>query len=194
MREVNPTLIAEATVFFFFFCVQKHWNAASVPGCASLLKHICQRGELICGRPSCFLAVVQSFNLPIAAWSWEILMRANIALQPSWAGGRRAVWLGYHKSKETLSNNCQGISSSWQSVCGHYVRKALLLAVRGSSLGDSSEATKTRPNTGRLYYYKYLNSGGGWNFSHLQYIQCVGGSNLFNICQQLQYITVKIPW
>lgn len=39
----------------------------------------------------------------------EILMRANIALQPSWAGGRRAAWLGYHKAKETLSNNCQSI-------------------------------------------------------------------------------------
>lgn len=51
----------------------------------------------------------------------EILMRADIAPRPSWAGGRRAARLGYHKAKrkkKTLSHICQGIPQVGKASVG----------------------------------------------------------------------------
>lgn len=112
----------------------KYRNAASILNCGSLHRHTCQRGWADLRRATVRLAVVQSFNLPIAAWSWrnsweQILPRSltePVAEKPS-------GFATTTRRKPRLTT-AKAFASSWRSVRGRGAREHFSWPLGGEAL------------------------------------------------------------
>lgn len=86
------------------------------------------------------LAVVQSFNLPIAAWSWKNSWEQILPHSLTEPVAEKQSGC-YHNRQEALSNNCQAclkLAKCRWPLCS----QTLLAAVRGGPPGEYPRASK----------------------------------------------------
>lgn len=114
-------------------------------------------------------------------------MRANIAPQPGCAGGMGSSLVTTTTRKEALTAKAfLKLAKCRRMLCS----RALLLAIRGGPMGDYWEATK-KTHVAYIVVDISTFSWSGRILSSTAETERVGGSNLFNVCQQLQYNTAK---